>query len=246
MAQTYTIGEALTLAYKQIGRGYEEDYASHAANMAQNLIWNRYDWRETIGALPPFYLVGNEQEFGPPSAVIPSNFLGLRKAYLTNITTIPARREEIKVRRDLSLTGAQGLTKEISYEPTTGRFRVFPRVPNGIGAADWVIEGTYKKKPTKIIPSALSSTLIPWDDLYFQDFLAVLKWAAYETAGDQRAGEAQYSGGNVAYTGALAKAMAAIDLQAEYEGLNLGDPTIAPSEPLVIPNSYGFLFPGLG
>jgi hypothetical protein len=234
MAQTYTIGEALTLVSRQLGRSVEDDYGAYIANIAMNTMWNRYDWRETIAQLPPFYLIGNEQEFGPPSAIVPANFLGLREAYLVGTTAVPARRMELKVRRDLRLTGAQGLPAEISYDPTTKRFRVFPRVPNGIGATDYLIDGTYKIKPTKILPNTLSSTLIPWDDVYFQAFVAALKWAAWDVATDPRA------------TNQFGVMTALVDDMAEAEGLNLGDPAIAPSEPLIYPNQYGFLFPGLG
>ena len=136
MAQTYTIAEALNVVQSQVRKDIEPALAAYIANMAQNKIWNKYDWRETLAPLPPFYLIGQEQEFGPPAVIVPSDFLGLREAYLVSTSANPSRRRELKVRRDLRLTGIEGLPEEISYEPTTKRFRTFPRVPAGISATD--------------------------------------------------------------------------------------------------------------
>lgn len=234
MAQSYTIAEALTIVAPQIGRRLEDGTAQYIANLAQFKIWNAYDWRETITALPPFWLIPNEQDYGPPSAIIPANFLGLRQAFLVNASVWPATRFDVKIRRDLHETHVQAMPKFMSYEPTVKRYRMHARVPAGIGSADWAIDGTYKIRPTKITQANLQSTLIPWDDQYLSVFLAALKWAAWDTAGDQRA------------QNQMLLMDEAITKMASDEGLNLGDPTLAPSEPLVYPNTYfgnyGLLF----
>lgn len=234
MAQTYTIAEALTIVAPQIGRRIEDGTATYLANLAQFKIWNAYDWRETITLLPPFWLIPNEQDYGPPSAIIPTNFLGLREAYIVNASVWPAARFEMKVRRDLRTTHVQAMPREIAYEPTAKRFRVFARVPAGIGSTDWAVDGTYKIRPPKITAANLQTTVIPWDDQYLSVFLAALKWAAWDTAGDQRA------------LNQMAIMHDEISKMAGDEGLNLGDPVLAPSEPLVYPNTYfgnyGLLF----
>lgn len=246
MAQTYTIAEALNLVSGQIRKDIEPTLSAYLANIAQNAIWNRYDWRETIADLPPFYIIGHEQDFGPPAVIVPSDFLGLREAYLVSTSATPSRRRELKVRRDLRATGTEALPDEISYEPAKKRFRVYPRVPGGVGATDWLIDGTYKIRPTKITANTLQTTLIPFDDLYFQVFCSALKWVAWDTAGDQRAGAVNIQNGRPVYTGQLGVMHDQIDQMAESEGLNLGDPDIAPTEPLVYPGGYYGNFLGLG
>lgn len=243
MAATYTISEALNVVSSQLKRDVEDRQAAYLANIAQNEIWNKYDWRETLAPLPPFYLIPNEQDYGAPAAIIPTDFLGLREAYLVNTTSSPARKIELKIRKDVRSTGAQALPSILGYEPSVQRFRTWPRVPAGIGATDWLVDGTYKIRPTKITVTTLQTTVIPWDDMYFQVYVAALKWAALDAAGDPRAGAVQVQGSRAVYTGALGSMHDAIDRMAEAEGLNLGDPSIAPSEALV---NTGFDFTGLG
>lgn len=232
MAKTYTVAEALSIAGGQVGRKVEDYTAAYIANMAMGLIWNKYDWRETVSDLPPFYLVPGEQEYGAPAVIVPTDFKGFRKAYLVDVNT-PANRMTLKTMRDIQLTGVEDMPSIIGFEPSVSKFRVFPRFPQGFGATDWLIDGTYKKRPTKITPSTLQTTLIPWDDQYFNVFVAATKWAALENAGDQRAGQITEQMGLYRVTGQLAVAHEAIDRMAQDEGLDLGDPSIAPSEPLV-------------
>lgn len=247
MARTYTIGEALGIVSGQTGRKLEEHYAAYLANQAVNVIWNKYDWRETLAPLPPFYLIANEQEFGAPAAIIPSDFLGLREAYLVSTAvSSPTEHTELKVQRDIRLTSGQALPSLICYQPSVQRYRVYPRVPAGIGGTDWIVEGTYKIRPTKITPSTLQTTTVPWDDQYFPVFISALKWAAFDTAGDPRAGQVVEENGRYRLSGQLATMCMAIDNMAADEGLNLGDPGIAPAEPLLSPVDYGNNFSGLG
>jgi hypothetical protein len=245
MAATYKVADALNIVSRQLGRQVEDDYATHIANVAMNKIWLAYDWRETIAALPPFYLIAGEQTFGPPSYAVPADFLGLRMAYAAR-TFNPTDRIELTPLADLRLTGAKAFPRNIGYDAATRSFIVFPRVPDGIGSTSWIVDGTYKKKPVKITPEKLQTTVIPWDDLYFDVYVNALKWAAWDAAGDQRAGEIQYSGGRSVMTGQLGRMHALIDEMAEREGLNNGDPSIAPSSPLVAPDGYYGIFPGLG
>src|SRR5215471_8114262 len=100
MAKTYTVGEAINLVSSQLRRDIEDQQAAYLANIAQNIIWNKYDWRESIAPLPPFYLTPQEQDYGAPATIIPGDFKGLREAYLVNTSASPARREELKIRHD--------------------------------------------------------------------------------------------------------------------------------------------------
>ena len=112
----------------------------------------------------------------------------------------------------------RALPSAIDYNPDTQKIRLFPRVPDNIAAPIWMIEGTYKKKPTKVTSATLNSYLIPWDDIYFGQFCAVLRATALEIAGDPRS------------TDEMKKAFMALDEMAQNEGINLGDPQIYPSE----------------
>ena len=89
MAQTYYISEALTLAGAQLNRKLEDNYGAYIANVAQAKIWNKYDWRESLSPLPPFYLIPAEQEYGAPATIIPTDFHGLREAYLARLSGEP-------------------------------------------------------------------------------------------------------------------------------------------------------------
>lgn len=250
MGQTYYIADAMNLVTRHIPRVIEADFAAHLANMAQNVMWMKYDWRETISFLPPFWLLPYEQDYGAPYYAVPTDFLGLREAYLVtvqNAANAPLVRKEIRVVKDVRDTFVADFPQVIGYVPATGKIRVFPRVPTNITSSQWLIEGTYKKKPTKILPSGLQNTLIPWDDIYFQVFVAGLKWAALDAAGDPKAGEVQYSDGRAVLTGQLARFHALIDDMAANEGFELGDPAIAPAESLTGVGYFGgySAYPGM-
>src|SRR5574343_2111303 len=100
MGRTYTWADAMIRVGGQYARNVEDANAIFAANEAQFLIWDAYDWRETLEELTPFWLIANEQDYGAPTAVIPSDFQALRRAYLVNVDSNYGR-EEMKVKRDI-------------------------------------------------------------------------------------------------------------------------------------------------
>jgi len=232
MAITYKYLDALNAAGKVIPRIVEDDQAAFLCNEATNEVWSRYDWRESVVQLPPFYLVPNEQDHGPPSVAVPADFLGLRMAYLVRLTSSPPTRSELLVMRDVRLTQVRALAHAIGYEPARKSFRLYHRVPSNIGASDYMVDGEYKKRPTKITSTIIASTDLPFDDLYFGVMVEALKWAAWKAAGDGRAGQIQVQGGRALLAGQRAVLQERIDWMAANEGLELGDPQIAPSEPI--------------
>lgn len=227
MGQTIYIGDAWNIIRPHVPRAVEDNFASIAANMAITEMWDAYDFRETIDELPPFYLIPGEQDYGHPIYAVPTNFGGMRMANLVCLNSTRPERREIHPRRDLRRTSLAGMPELIGFDVATKKIRVYPRVPDNIAGSDFMIEGTYKKEPAQVTPATIHSTLIPWDDKYLSVFLAALKWAAWDIAADQRA-EKQYL-----FLQHLLQKMAA------DEGLDLGDPPIAPAEPLVGGN-YGF------
>jgi len=211
----------------------EDDQAAFLCNEATLEIWTAYDWREAIVQLPSFYLVPNEQDHGPPSVAVPSDFLGLRMAYLVRLTSSPPTRNELLVMRDVRMTQVRALPHAIGFEPVRKSFRLYHRVPPNIGASDYLIDGEYKKRPTKITSTNTANTDLPFDDIYFGVMVEALKWAAWKAAGDQRAGQIQVQkGGGTVLTGQRAVMQERIDWMAANEGLELGDPQLAPSEPI--------------
>jgi hypothetical protein len=232
MAKTYTYGDVLSLIANQIPKVTEEDKAPFILNMALNKVWKRYDWPESLAALPPFSLTPGEQDHGSPQASVPSDFYGLREANLVELNGLPAVRTPLHVHRNIPLTDFTGMPREISWEPSVAAFRLHPRVPLNIGTPLYMVDGKYKIRPTKLTSSVIHSTLLPFDDLYIDMWVALAKWAAWDLAGNPMAGDVVYSARGVSFSGQLAKAMSAIDLMASDAGLLLGDGVISPSEML--------------
>jgi hypothetical protein len=235
MAYTSTYADALNFIQPQVPAVLQDQKAATMCNIGTNLIWNAFDWRETIKILPPFWLSPWIQDYGSPLVIVPDDFLGLKEAQLTDLSNIPPLKYPMRVVKFLEPTHMKSIPNMISYEPSVESFRVFPRVPSGIGAARWKVDGVYKKRPTLVTAQNYTSTALPFDDLYFQVWLEVLRWAAFSATGDQRAGAAmQLPNGAVQYSGQLGTAMSFIHAMAANEGFNLGNTTIAPSEPLSI------------
>jgi hypothetical protein len=220
MGRTYTFGDAVNVVGPSYNRLKNDDIMLHAVNLALNEVWSSYDWRESIVDLPPFWLYPGEQDYGRPASVIPSDFSGLRTATLVEVGGLV--RTPLKViRGDMDATNLHGLPREIGYNKEKTAFRVFPRTPEGTSSTLYLIDGAYKKEATKITPATIQNTLLPWDDADFATYVATLKWAVRflndDPVADQYYGRAQYM----------------IRQMAQQEGLEMGDPTVAPYEPLV-------------
>ena len=221
MGNTNYISDALAVANRAVGRPVLDDHAAYIANVALAYMWKRYDWRETIAPLPPFYVIPLTQDYGAPFYGVPLDFAGLREAYIVQINSTPPRRDELAIIRNLRIEHVQGLPESIGYVPETKSLRLYPRPPANLAGAAYLIDGTYKKVSPAVTATTLQNSLIPWDDQYMQTFVKALKWAAMETAEDPRANEK------------LMELNIMLDQMAANEGLELGDARIAPSEPLV-------------
>lgn len=235
MAQTYRYSDVLSIVSKTFPRIVEDQFSSICSNLATNLIWYGYDWRQSLKTLPPFWLAPGMQDYNPPLITVPSDFGGLRQTFLTRIASGGTVRDVIKAVQDLQITHVVGFTNSITYNPATGGFRIFPRAPWGQGAPYLMIEGTYKCKPTLITNSTLD-TLLPFDDMYLNTWLEVMRWAFMSASGDQRAGQVLVQNGSYQITGQLGAACNVIDQMAAHEGLLQNDPTISPAQPLSWPS----------
>ena len=120
MARTFRYSDILSIVSKQFPRIVEDQYASICSNMATNLIWYAYDWRESLLTLPPFWLIPGEQDYKPPATVIPADFGGLdaldaapaisgRLAIVASQDDLSARESLERIARTAPLDGARAL-----------------------------------------------------------------------------------------------------------------------------------------
>ncbi len=246
MAKTYTYLDAWNLARKQVSSSTEADHAAAVCNLATNEIWNSWDWREALDDLPPFYLVPSEQDYGAPAVVIPADFMGLREAFIVSTNSEPAYRQELEVIKDLRAISARQRPHAIGYEPSKNVFRLFPRVPDSFVAPTYMVDGIYKKRPTKITAANIQATTLPFDDVFLSVMLDSLKWAAMRIGGDQRAGEVQIrQNGQRVYTGQYGIMKERIEEMAQTEAVDLGNPVIAPKESYPMMRGGGVGSPGI-
>lgn len=246
MGITYTYFDVLTMVGKTMPKAAEDQFAATACNLATNLIWDQYDWRESLVELPPFYLLPNEQDHFLPPITLPTDFMGLREARMARYTEGAIAKIPMAVVANLELTHIKNIPHSIAYQASRACFRLFPRVPKNVGSPTWFVEGTYKKKPGTPITNATLDTLLPFDDKYIHVMVECVRWALMMLSGNQNAGQAQMNGPQMIYSGQLANAMSAIEMMATDQGVNDGDIRIAPSSALV-PGALGtpYNFPSL-
>lgn len=206
-----------------------ESYGSLICDTAQKWLWNLADWRVSLAVMPPFWLSIGEQDYGPPEFIIPPDFLGLRRAYLTLISTTNPVHYELKIKSNLELTSTGGWPEFIGYVPELGKLRIFPR-PYTSGAT-YLVQCTYKKKATEITPANFSTAHIPWDDQYFDVILEVLRLKIMEFIGDPDRGTVVYQNGAWQANGQLGRVMVRVQEMAEIEAAEMGTDVIAPVAP---------------
>lgn len=194
---------------------------NYAVNNAVSKMWRAYDWRGTTAELPPFWLVSGQQDYGKPLYTIPTDYDGLREVYLVFINGNNPTRYPMKIVKDLQRTHVQSFPDCIAYQPAIAGFRVHPCSPFGVTCPNYLIDGIYKKKPPQITSLDTGDTLL-WDDIYFDSFVQAYIWAMLRVSErDPRNAAAQEQ----VFYQTLAEATSS-------ENLELGEPQIAPSEPL--------------
>lgn len=222
MASTYTYADVLDFVGQGSPRLQQNSFGAMMMDQVNSYVWNWQDWRISLVKLLPFFLVPGQQDYGAPNAPIPSDFLGLRKAELIyTLTQPPFHYPPLHIDRVLYSTAWQGRAEAFSYEPSIGKWRVYPRVPLGIGPTDWQIEVVYKKLPTKVTTANMAQLTLPWDDIYFSVFETGLRWKLAETSGA--------SADDIQKRFVLFRAE--LDRMAANEAVNLGDEGLSPSEP---------------
>lgn len=217
---TYTYADLLNIVRPQIPTRVDDLYGPILCNMAISAVWDEYDWPESIAEFVPFYLVPGIQDYTPPFTQVPADFSGLRAVRLVEVVENGLyRKQPLTVRRDLESTGVVGLPSLIGYCAETGGFRVYPRPPEDLPYARYIVEGTYKKGPAKVTAKTLD-TKLPLSDGFLPLLVHAMILSAYTLTGDSRAREQ-----GLVLAGMLEK-------KAREYGLFYGDASVSPAEPL--------------
>jgi hypothetical protein len=251
MPGTYTFNELAIAASDCVSTGVTDAKTAMASNMALFKIWNVYDWRDTLADLPPFYLVPGTQDYGAPCIAVPSDFLGLRRAYYYNLSVsgdVP-KVKPLTCPGDLEVTDIPNEPSSMCYRPAVSKFRVHPMPPSSYGSPFHIIDGQYKKKPfttnaagttiTRITSALINSALIPFGDVYLTMWIEAMKWALMTLANDPKAGQVQVQNGVEGYSGQMGKMMAEVQTMALKEAGELASPMMYPKEPLM--NQWGWI-----
>jgi hypothetical protein len=213
MAKTVTAGQLVTLVSNKFPRLLIESFAARYADEVLTYMWKRYPWKESIKELPQFSLTLEDGDYGPPSAVVPGDFLGFHEQW---IRMFDGRSFPLQPKPDLPLSFSPGLPTAISYITEKQAFRLHPR-PSYTSPDAWV-EGRYKKQVTKITNENLSSYTLPWDDQYAIVFRKGLVWQFKMDSQDE--------------TQAFMVFRQLLDEMAGSEGLLAGTPQISPTDSL--------------
>jgi hypothetical protein len=219
---TYNLGDVVNAAAATIPRISEAKYVDLICNGTQQAIWDRFDWRETIAALPPFWCVPDQQDYGAPEVIVPTNFSGLRKAQMFQIQQWPEIYWDLKCLRELPVNGARGISDSISYNKSTQSFRLSRRPTGNMAAGNWMVSGDYKILPTKVTKANYTTFPLFSDDKYFDVWLAMMKAVA-----------TKYVPSIPNKDSLLQEATIELLKMASDEGFDLGETPIAPSEGLV-------------
>ncbi len=191
MARTITFTKLWGAPARQMSRLREPEYVAEMSTRLINRVW-KYDWRETLNSIPPFYLLGDKQDYGKPIYAVPTDFLGLRKGTLTRLsdttsdTTSPAPFvfPPMRVVARQPASRQYGIPNTLSFEPSIGAFRVFPILAPSAPTNEYFVSGVYKKLPqsnlydsttivgapilaSEITGANYTNTLLPLDDRHY-------------------------------------------------------------------------------
>ena len=241
MATTWTFQDAWLAAQNSYNVSSAEQIQVFATNTAVNELWMGYDWRGTVLPLDPFWVVPGEQDYGKPLVTVPSNFFGIREAYLTEVGSNNLYRHPLLVQENIEKTGFMDFPKRICYKSSigdygtspevsttcgiqsgNGGFRVWPCPSYGMASPLYLIEGTYKARPPKIQRADMGNLLF-WDDIYFDAVVDCIRWAALKNSGRVDESIKQYA----VFKDTIQKAM-------NGENRELGEPSVHPTEALTI------------
>lgn len=146
-------------------------------NNAFRFMWDHFEWRETLGDLPPFYLTPNHHIYRSPFIAIPTDFVDLFSAEVVTVNvegihSIEALHVIRNLEDDNSLRNA--FTPAMGYSNKHGAFLVTNLAPAVIGYV--YIQAKYKKDYPYDL-STVSNASNPFSlPRHEGPFVQVLKW----------------------------------------------------------------------
>jgi len=241
MARTITFGKLISALQHQIPRMKEEIFAADYCGQLINKIWDFADWRESLAELPPFYVVGDRQDYGAPIYAIPSDFQGLRMATLVQLVdgdnSVVFNKTPMATKTRQQGAIRYGTPDVLSYEPSSSTFKVFPILPANVPTNQFMVEGVYKTLPrtnlldtykgvgipllaSQINRENYTKALLPLDDRHYNTMEAVMSTIARSPANaNERLANDQYI-------------HMLLEEAAIKEGFEIGSGTFSPDEPL--------------
>ena len=236
----YTYADLIQIANIGTARIIEDSRGMYPLNATQNLIWKKYDWRFTQADFSPFWLVPYKQDYGKPTVVVPDNMEKILRAQLiiwndSGVQVI----NKLDPRRELDPTNFLGLPQQISYNSSARVMRFWPRPAGSHCAPDYMVMGTMKTFPPLITRDNYQTAEVPSSDGGDYDsqiamWVDVLRFMYFKTTGEFEKAQVQNQ-----------IAMQSMMEEAKNEGIDQGDPQIAPSESLLgrAGGDYGLYFP---
>jgi len=237
---SYTYADLIQIANIGTARVIEDSRSLYLLNAMQNLIWKKYDWRFTQSSIPAFWLVPYVQDYGKPIVAVPDNMEKIMRAQLVcwNSNGLPII-NKLDPRRELDPNNIIGLPQQISYNSSSRTLRTWPRPGGGHCAPDYMIKATCKTFPPLITRDNYQTTGVPSSDngnydSQIQMWIEVLRYLYFSVTGDYQKAQVQFQ-----------IAMGVMMEEAKNEGIDQGDPQIAPSESLLgrAGGDYGLYFP---
>ena len=233
MAKTLKIHQILSELRPSLGAKIDDTvFAALMMNRAIDFIWDAGDWSFAIAEIPPFFLVPEESDYGPPTSAVPSDILLLREAWIRDVDGVSFK--NLAVVRNLPRVEQTGLLPEvISHEPEIPAFRVSPTPGSSIAATRFQVEGSYKKAHTKITPANLTSETVPFDDRHSEVLSEVFLWRAYQRLQSPAQGQINFVSGTIQATGQAGNVLAALEKMMQQEGISNTADLYAPESSLL-------------
>jgi hypothetical protein len=184
MAKTLTVGKALEIVGVRYPKVMLESIGARFASEVRDFMWHAFPWKVSLGDLVPFGLVQDQADYGPPYITLPSDFYGIHDAWIRDYAN---ELYPLTVETETRVSWTSDIPTTISVTEL-GNLRIHPR-PIFYGPDYW-LEGKYKKSTSPITPSNINSTVLPWDDIYFEVFRRGLIWKVKEELiGDPKAAD---------------------------------------------------------
>lgn len=181
MAATRTYNDVWNAVRLQYSKSLEPSAQQEAMNMGIAKVWRAWDWKGSVSDLPPFWLVPGLQDYNN----VPTDYLGLREAYLIQPNDGVPSFEPLKTIHNLGTTDREGCPEAIGFLDKSGYFRLDVTAAGGYCAPNFMVGGTYKRQPAKVLLANLM-TVTPWDDQYFDVVVAGFAWAALLCSGQRQ------------------------------------------------------------